>query len=227
MKSNTKMITILFIISAALIMPGAQESSISNIFEYRNTIASYNSLIKLLNNPTDIESHIKQIRKEDIKILDTLFDFHAIYDIPIYKLSNQLIDIENEQNVFPRMVYSKDLNPEKPFWVPHLQEIKTKFKWGRIEEKYHYIFYKVPIVSNDGSILIKWNLYDSIDGKFEYIFGSWYLKEVIENGKKYTYVRNYVHYGMKNYPPHVYIGMKLGGKNDSKNFLKALTAAAQ
>ncbi|MCK5152902.1 MAG: hypothetical protein KAQ93_00965 [Spirochaetales bacterium] len=224
---TTKVTITLLISFIAIFNMEAQELIFSDVFEYKNQIATYNSFKKLLNNPTDIESHIKQNIKNDEKILDTLFDFHAIYDIPISNLVNNLIDLGNEQNVFPRMIYTKDLNPTDPLWSPHLQEVKTQFKMGRIEETYHYVFYKVPIVNDDGSILIKWNLYDSIDGKFEYNYGSWYLKEIIENGKSYTYVRNYVHYEMKNYPGYVFIGMKLGGRKDSKNFFKALQKAAQ
>lgn len=224
-RSSTKII--LLILLAGIVNLGAYELPLSNIFEYKNEVASYNSFRKLLNSPTNIESHIKQNIENNTKILDTLFDFHAIFDIPINNLISHLIDLENEHNVFPRMIFTKDLNPTTPLWSPHLQEVKSQFKMGRIEETYHYIFYKVPIINEDGSILIKWNMYESIDEKFKFIYGSWFLKEIFYEGKSYTYVRNYVHYGMINYPPYVFVGMKLGGRKDSKNFFKALQKAAQ
>lgn len=226
-KINRSFKIVSLILFAGIVTLGAEELSFSHIFEFKNYIAPYKSFKKLLNNPIEIEAHIDQKREDGDKILDTLFDFHAIFDIPIDKLSINLIDLDNEQYIFPRMIYSKDLNPSDPLWSPHLQEIKTKFKMGRLEETYHYIFNRIPEIKDDGSILIKWNLYESIDGKFEYIYGSWYLKEIIYDNKSYTYVRNYIHYGMKNYPHYVLIGMKLGGRKDSKNFLKALKEASE
>ena len=227
MKYKYKLMIFLLIFTAGFTYSDTIELSANNIFEYKNEVAPYSSFKKLLNNPTDIESHIEQIVNNKTKLLDTLFDLHAILEIPIHSLTNNILDLENEQNVYPRMIFSKDLTPTKPLCSPHLQEVKTQFKMGRIEETYNYIFYKVPVINDDGSILIKWNLYNSIDGKFEFSYGSWFLKEIFIDGKKYTYVRNYVHYGMKNYPAYVLIGMKLGGRKDSKDFFKALMEASR
>lgn len=227
MQNKYKILVSLFLLILNLTNSFSQELSSCIEFRYKNEIAPYNSFKKLLNNPTEIGSHINQIVDNNSKLLDTLFDFHAIFDIPINNLAENLIDLENEQNVFPRMIYSKDLNPAHPLWSHRLQEIKTQFSMGKLEKTYHYILYKVPEINNDGSILIKWNLYDSIDENFEFSYGSWFLKEIFFEGKKYTYVRNFVHYGMKNYPAYVFIAMKLGGKNDSKGFLKSLMEASR
>ena len=217
-------------LSAAVFSLEAQDNSIeshSNIFEYKDTAVPFSSLKKLLNKPNIIESHINPEEIDELKVLDTLFDIHAIFDIPISKLINLVVDLENEQNVFPGMIYTKDLNPSEPLWSPHLQEVKASFKLGILGQDYDYIFYKVPELRKDGSFLIKWNLYKSIDGKFDYSFGSWYMKEIIIQGRTYTYVRNYTHYGIVNYPPYVLLGMKLGGKKGNKSFFEALKKAAE
>ncbi len=196
-------------------------------FEYRDTIAPYKSIKDILNKPCRIESHVKSVVMDGTKVLDTLFDFHAVYDIPIRKLMTNVLDLENEQNVFPRMVYTADLNPKTSLWKPHLQEVKTSFKVGGLGQEYHYIFCKVPSLREDGSFLIKWNLYKSIDGKFKYSFGSWYMKEITENGHTYTYVRNFVHYGLTGYPSYAEVLTKLSGEKDIKRFFKGLKKSAE
>lgn len=226
----TNITILLFLLLTAVTGLNAQNNpgeSHINIFEYKDDIAPFNSLEKLLDNPTVIESHIEQKKENGVKTLDNLFDTHAVFDIPIYKLINLVLDLENEQNVFPRMIYTRVLNPSASLWSPHLQMVKTQFSLGRLVQDYHYIFYKIPELREDGSFLIKWNLHESIDSKFDYIFGSWFMKEISFNGKNYTYVRNYAHYGMINYPPYVLLGMKLWGKKDSKGFFEALLAAAE
>ncbi len=228
--TSTKTMIILLLLLTAIFTLGAQDNSIeshSSIFEYKDNIASFSSLKKLLNRPAVIESYINPEIKDELKLLDTLFDIHAIFNIPISKLINPVVDLENEQNVFPRMIYTKDLNPSTSLWSPHLQEVKIQFRMGTIIQNYNYIFYKVPELREDGSFLIKWNLYKSIDGKFDYSFGSWYMKEIIIQGRTYTYVRNYTHYGIVNYPPYVLLGLKFGGKNGNKSFFKALKEAAE
>lgn len=226
----TNITIILFILLTAITGLNAQENlskSYSNIYEYKDGIAPFSSLIELLDNPTVIESQIQPVKKDGKKLLNTLFDTHAVFDIPIYKLINLVLDLENEQNVFPRMVYTEDLNPSDPPWSPHLQKVKIYFKFGGFGQEYNYIFDKIPKLREDGSFLIKWNLHESIDGKLDFIFGSWYMKEIFYKGYKYTYVRNYIHYGIINYPPYVFLAIKLGGKNSSRGFLEDLQAAAE
>jgi hypothetical protein len=226
----TNIIIILFILFFTGTGLYAQESpyrSTSNIFEYRDYAEPVDSLKELLNKPSVIESEIKPEKKDGVKILNVFFDSHVIFEIPIYKLIFLVLDLENEHNIFPRMYWTKDLNPSDSLWHPHLQEVKASFKFGIFGQDYNYIFYKIPELREDGSFLIKWNLFKSIDGKFDYSFGSWYMKEIIFNGQKYTYIRNYVHYGIIDYPPHVIMAMKIGGKKDIKAFIKALHTAAE
>lgn len=226
----TNIIIIIFMLFFAGTDLYAQESpdrSTSNIFDYRDYAEPVHSLKELLNRPSVIESQIYPEMKNGVKILNVLFDSHAIFEIPIYKLIYPVLDLENEQNIFPRMYLTKDLNPSDSPWSPHLQEVKASFKFGIFGQDYNYIFYKIPELREDGSFLIKWNLYESIDGKFDYSFGSWYMKEIIRNGKKYTYIRNFVHYGITDYPSHVLMATKIGGKKDIKTFINALKAAAE
>ncbi len=226
----TNITVILFILLTAITGLNAQENlntSYSNIFEYKDDIAPFVSVEELLNNPTRIESYINPEKKDGVKVLDSLTDFHAVYDIPMHKLIKLVLDLENEQNVFPRMIYTADLNPDDPPWSPHLQEAIMSFKLGMIGSEYHSIFYKIPELREDGSFLIKWNLYESIDGNFDFVFGSWYMKEIFADGRKYTYVRNFAHYGIADYPTYVMIAIKIGGGKDSKAFLHSLRNAAE
>lgn len=225
--TNIIIIFILFTAGAGLYAQEISGISNSSIFEYRDHMEPVDLLKELLNKPTIIESQINPGKKDGVKILNVLFDSHVIFEIPIHRLIGLVLDLENEHNIFPRMYWTKDLNPSDPLWDPHLQEVKASFKFGIFGQDYNYIFYKIPELREDGSFLIKWNLYKSINGKFDYIFGSWYMKEIIFNGKNYTYIRNYTHYGIIDYPPYVLMAMRIGGKKDIKDFLKSLQAAAE
>lgn len=228
--STIKNITALLIFISVMSGIGALDNAqiLNNrVFEYRDYIAPYKSIDRILDNPTKIEAHINPIKKDGVKVLDTLFDFHAVYDIPIQILVDKVLDLGNEQNVFPRMIYTKDLNPADSLWAPHLQEVRTSFKLGRLGQEYHYIFYKIPKLRNDGSFVIKWNLYESIDSKFDFSFGSWYMKEISNDGHNFTYVRNFVHYGIVDYPPYVALISRLAGERDVRGFFKALRTAAE
>jgi hypothetical protein len=223
-------LTLIFLLSVSIWTINAQSSvdkPYSKIFEYKDSIASINSIENLINKPSVIDSNIDKEEIDGKKLLQSFVDTHAIFEIPIYKLINMVLDLENEQNIFPRMTYTKDLLPSASLWSPRLQEVKSEFKMGILESSYHYIFYKIPELREDGSFLIKWNLYDSIDGKFDYLFGSWYMKELTFKGKNYTYVRNYTHYGIINYPFFVPLAINLGGKQDSIGFFKALLKASE
>ncbi len=227
MTNITILLFLLVSVCAGLYAQEISDISNSNIFEYRDHKEPVDSLNDLLDKPSIIESQIYPEKKDGVKILNVLFDSHAIFEIPIYKLIDLVLDLENEQKVFPRMTYTKDLNPDSSLWTNHLQEAIMSFKLGIFGSEYHSIFYKIPELREDGSFLIKWNLYESIDGKFDFVFGSWYMKEIIFIGKKYTYIRNYVHYGIIDYPPYVLMAMRIGGKKDIKAFIRALKDAVE
>lgn len=67
---------ILFILLTSITGLNAQENlrtSYSNIFEYKDDIAPFNSIKKLLNNPAVIESQISQGKEAGVKRHQGLF----------------------------------------------------------------------------------------------------------------------------------------------------------
>jgi len=87
----TKTLYILLFICLSNISVGAQNTThrIDNTtFEFRNKIIPLNSYENLINNPKVIETYIFSTKIDNKQILDTLYDFHVLYDIPINKLIN-------------------------------------------------------------------------------------------------------------------------------------------
>jgi len=199
----------------------------SNIFKFQNEKVPLDCYNQLINKPSAIKIRIFQNKIDDIPILNVLFDFHVVYKLPIDQLFSKVLNLNEEQKIFPRIIYSKDLNPEDGLWKPHFQEIKTQFTFSFYKENFNYIFYKIPIQNSDGSFLIKWNLYDSVDEKFLYNYGSWYMEEIIIDNQKYTYIRNYINYGMKKYHFYTELATNIGGANEPISFFNALKKATQ
>ncbi len=154
-------------------------------------------------------------------------DYHAVFPLPIESFIAVLLDVENEDSVYPNMTYTKDLTPNRDWNQAHYQEVVNSFKFLGIGEKYHYIVYRVPTWYPDGSFTSHWALVKSIDGKYETLFGSWYVKEVSLNGEPHTYVRNFVETEMIDPPPFLKTVRNIFGKNTVRRFFESLYSAAQ
>lgn len=154
-------------------------------------------------------------------------DYHALYPLPIESFIAVLIDIENEDSVYPNMTYTKDLTPNRDWNEARYQEVVNSFSFLGIGEKYHYIVYRKPTWYPDGSFTSHWTLVKSVDEKYKTLYGSWFVKEVMLEGKPHTYVRNFVETEMIDPPPLLKTVRSIFGKATVRRFFDSLYEAAR
>ena len=53
------------------------------------------------------------------------------------------------------------------------------------------------------------------------------MEEIIIDNQKYTYIRNYINYGMKKYHFYTELATNIGGANEPISFFNALKKATQ
>ena len=172
-----------------------------------------------------IEARIEEVENGQDNIL-LLTDYHAVFPLPLEQLVPVFLDHENEDRVYPRIKESRDLSPNAGLLDPHFQEVRTSFTFLGIGQKYHYILYRVPHWYGDDSFMLNWALVHSVDGKYYELYGSWYLEEFQREGKRHTYLRNFVRTGLTDPPSIVKTVTGLFATNSVRNFFEAVYDAA-
>ena len=170
-------------------------------FEYRDSALISGNPSSLSSDPEEILTVIDDPRngeKEGERRLYTVTDFHAVFPFPLEEIIPVFTSFDEEHTVYDRIVYTKDLSPEASAMEPHFQEVKTAFRFLGIGTQQHYILYKVPERISEDEFIIKWNMTESVDGKFYKYYGSWYLKRLSPaegSSEPRTYIRNYATIG--------------------------------
>ena len=72
-------------------------------FSVRPGRAHVNTVEELLSNPTGIEFELDSWRHEGNRIIRTVNDVHAVYPYPVQLFLNEMLDYENNENVYPRV----------------------------------------------------------------------------------------------------------------------------
>ena len=123
--------------------------------------------------------------------LQYITDYHAVFTgVPFAVLAELLADFEHAEVVFPRVKRSIDYNPDRPLSERHRQENNTAFTFLGIGLRYHYIIdLNVEKYSAD-EFQLRSELHNSLDGRFDQFYGSWYLKKIEDGtGVEKVYVR--------------------------------------
>lgn len=160
--------------------------------------------------------------------LFTITDSQALFMLSARSIILCLLDHDGEASIYPRLVYSKDLTPERPFDKPHIQEVRTEFTFVGIGDSFSYRLERYPLFFPDGSFLIAWKLEKSLDGKMSELYGSWYVKplEPTSDGTPRTYLRNFVNTVFPDPIPGTTLTMKLFGTSSLRGFFRSLESAA-
>jgi len=236
-------ILLLFSLSSGLLLPSAWAEPSATYegervyaqerFEYRDSIASSASLSHLGRRPEKLLSVLDDPQngeKEGERRLYTLTDFHAVFPLDLEEIIPVFLDMENEEEVYGRVVETHDISPGASPMAPHFQEVRTAFKFFGIGSEQHYILYKVPERISEDEFLIKWNLVESMDGQLYCYYGSWYLRRLEAegySGESRTYVRNYARIGFIEPPRGFKLAHKLFSSKELRRFFEEVYRAAR
>ncbi|WP_020614160.1 hypothetical protein [Sediminispirochaeta bajacaliforniensis] len=218
-------------LSFFLLLPIAGADPIPDIvktaYRFRAAIPEGTDPYKLGSKAEVIEQVVDK-EHPDVQGLFTITDSQALFMLSARSIILCLLDHDGEASMYPRLVYSKDLTPERSFDKPHIQEVRTEFTFVGIGDSFSYRLERYPLFFPDGSFLITWRLKESLDGKMSQLYGSWYVKplEPTSDGTPRTYIRNFVNTVFPDPIPGTTLAMKLFGTSDLRGFFKALESAA-
>jgi hypothetical protein len=196
-------------------------------YRFKAGIHSAGEPASLTSKASIIERIIEEL-PDNSGALFTLLDSHAVFALPPGPIIECLSDNDGESDIYPRMVLSKDLTPEKGPGEPHIQEVRTEFSFIGIGDSFQYRIEKLPLHLSDGAFIIVWRLTESLDGKFRELYGSWYAAPLTPaaDGSPRTYLRNFVTTIFTDPIPGTSVTMKLFGTADLRGFYDALRKAA-
>lgn len=162
---------------------------IPEILKFSYGVAEYKNESELQERAVKISGLTKKDNDSGYALLQS--DYHFISDVTLEKLYSRLIDLDSASLVFDRIIYSKDLSSDKSLKYPHIQEVHTSYKFLGMGKEYRY---KVRVYFDkvlDNKFAMRWELFDPMDSSLFKLYGSWYLEEIIVNGKTKTYIRSY------------------------------------
>lgn len=197
----------------------------STSFDFRAEIAEPEEIESLSGDPEKLHTSIESRDKENERRLLTTTDFHAVFPVSFRELRTLLSEVEDEDDIYSRITHTHDLTPEKGQLKPHLQEVKTAFRFFGIGVEQHYILTKKAEQISDKEFIVKWNLAESLDGKFYQYYGSWYIKKLPSHSgtnRPRTYIRNFTSLGFINPPRGTKLVYRLFLDNEIEKFFHEL-----
>lgn len=183
-------------------------------------ITGYSNIENLLQKPEKIATLAIKEEFSGLTVLNS--DYHMLSDISVEELSSLLVDLDNASKLFDRIIYSKDLTQERSINYPHIQEVHTSYKFLGIgaEYKYKVRVYFDKVTSSE--FAMRWELYDAMDSSLAALTGTWYLKEIYIEGRRYTYIRSYASTRISGQPPGILFFTRTFGEGEIKRTFRNL-----
>ena len=154
------------------------------------------ALQALVDRPVSLDSYsgsfIDQASKK--KIVEGRGDAHAVYALPIEVLASVLDTTMDQLRFSPGLLDERINLKDGPRTIVY-QELGIEFLGIRVSYKTRSEIYRDELPG--GAIGFRARLVESLDGKLYQSFSSWYLCPVTVGGKTYTYVRFYMHSGLR------------------------------
>jgi hypothetical protein len=168
-------------------------------FEVRYGMASLltpQDVLALIDRPATLDSYSGSFldpatRK---KIVEGRGEAHAVYALPIEVLASVLDTTMDQLRFSPGLLDERINLKDGPRTVVY-QELGIEFLGIRVSYKTRSEIYRDELPG--GAIGFRARLVESLDGKIYESFSSWYLCPVTAWGKTYTYVRFYMHTGLR------------------------------
>jgi hypothetical protein len=198
-------------------------------FSVRPGRAGIHTVEELLANPTKVEFELDSWKHEGSRIIRTVNDVHAVYPYPVELFLQELLDYENNKNIFPRVSESVlEYSSEDPFGK-HSLRIHMEVKVLGFGADYTYVTDNWTAKHGRG-YLMKYNLNRCPDGTLYQLLGSWYVEEITYKGEPHTYIRNYAILGIQKGSLPMEIAMRAFGiwqlKSVFENIAQAVAATA-
>ena len=168
-------------------------------FEVRYGLASPlkpEEILALVDHPASVDSYSGSFidpatRK---KIIEGRGEAHAVYALPIELLAS-VLDTSLDQLRYSPGILDERINLRDGPRTVVYQELGLEFLGIRVSYKTRSEIYRDELPG--GAVGFRARLVESLDGKIYESYSSWYLCPMTAWGKTYTYVRFYMHTGLR------------------------------
>ncbi|MBI9107236.1 MAG: hypothetical protein JEZ04_10885 [Spirochaetales bacterium] len=129
----------------------------------------------------ETEFLLKSYDDGGVQKLYAVSDYNAFFYLDIEDIAAVLVDHDNGEKVFSRMVDTVDLNPEDDLSVPHRQRVHNSVKFLGIGADYIYTTLLTIERHTADEFILHWKMLDCEEGNFEEYEGFWYLKKAVQS----------------------------------------------
>lgn len=156
-------------------------------------------LLALLENPTVLTVEAVPARDDDTAATVVTTETHALYPVDALAIVNVLKDNETLVGILPDLVIHETLCASGSDMRKERQRTEFRVLFFTFGTEYLIdVLYAINGPEEYGSY---WGMYESLDGKLAYQYGSWYFRNVSIDGRQYTYVRHFIRTGVNSRVP--------------------------
>jgi hypothetical protein len=180
-------------------VPSVPQADFVYRFGLADGIRSDADLLVLLENPMVITSQARATEPGDPAATIATTDTHVLYPIEAQSIVATLNDAESLTGFIPDLAIHETLCRNGPDMVKQFQ--RTEFNVLFFTFGTEYLIDVHFALNGPQEYGTYWGMYESVDGKLAYQYGSWYFKNVVIDGRQYAYVRHFTTSGVNSRIP--------------------------
>jgi len=163
-------------------------------FGVADSIGSDSGLLALLETPTVLTAEAVPAGEGDPAATVATTETHALYPIAAEAMVETLKDAEALTDFIPDLAIHETICGDGQDLIKQFQRTEFNVLFLTFGTEYLIdVYYAINGPEEFGSY---WGMYESLDGKLAYQYGSWYFKNVVIDGRQYTYVRHFTTNGV-------------------------------
>ena len=168
-------------------------------FGFAGSVQDDSDLLALLENPTVFTVEAVPAGDDDPAATVATTEAHVLYPIRAEALAETLNDAESLTRFIPDLVIHETLCRNGPHMIKQLQ--RTEFHVLFFTFGTEYLIDVHYVINGPEEYGSYWGMYESLDGKLAYQYGSWYFRNVVIDGRQYAYVRHFTMNGLNSRIP--------------------------
>jgi hypothetical protein len=163
--------------------------------------------------------------------VSSLIEYHGVYPMSPGELAAAITAYGDYPRISRRVVESEVWTPREPLpyepvgsVIAHEEALmRTSFKFLFFGREYDYVLSSMTEELDDGALLVRSRMIESIDGGLGAIHYSWYLEPVsIREGRTETYLRYFTRVDFAKRPNGLKLALDLFARSDVERLLESV-----
>lgn len=221
--------TLVLLLCTSLRLPpqaSAQDTAGPRSSHIRAEPAPYASVEALLNDPGRIAMTVSSRREAGRHLIESETDFHTVVPVPVTSVLSVLLDYEGQNEVYGRVRHAELLEAAEDPFGKHTVRVEVAVKVLGVGTEYAYVTDNWVRQQDDGAYTQTYELAESPDGTFYRMSGNWYIREIMYEGQRCTYVRQHTVLGIQKGSRAMELAMRTFGGMGVRQNLRELSTAA-